>query len=211
MSYINRITELHFDVLKELGNIGAGNAATALSKLLNRKIVMELPNARILSFQEIMELLVDNDNEVASVSLQIEGDVSGSMVFVLPLSQVEISVQQLMNNSEQSLASYDTEFIHSALQELGNILTGSYLTSLADFTNLSLIPTVPRLSIDRFGTFISEGIIEPAFDSDFGIVIETALKEDDSSHSETIKGYLLLIPDSNFFEIIFKSLGIPFD
>lgn len=211
MSFINQITEMQLDVLKEIGNIGAGNAATALSKLLNKKIEMKIPSARVLSFEEMMEMAGGSDQTVASVYLRIEGDATGSMFFILPLHQVEHSIQQLFGSSSLPYDECDQDIAASALQELGNILTGSYISSLANFTNLSLVSTVPTLSIDLFGAIISYGFIELSKESDVGIVIDTALKEDAGTNTESIKGYFFLIPDPNFFTIIFNALGISND
>ena len=89
MSIDNGFTTIHLDILKEIGNIGAGNAATALSTLLNKKIEMNVPNVRIVPFHEITELAGGSENVVVSVFLKIEGDANGNMFFILPIEQGE--------------------------------------------------------------------------------------------------------------------------
>ncbi|GIN61549.1 CheY-P phosphatase CheC [Robertmurraya siralis] len=209
MSFLEKISTVHLDVLKEVGNIGAGNAATALSTLLNKKIDMRVPKVRVVSFDEMMEMAGGPENIVASVFLRIEGDAPGSMFFVLSLEQASTFIQQMTGDSQFSFAKppYD-EIAMSALQELGNILSGSYLSSLSDFTKLDLYPSVPALSIDMVGAIISFGLIELSQVSDFAIVIDTALDDDDYNGPKSVKGHFFLLPDPDSFEIIFQALGV---
>lgn len=212
MTFLKSISDIHLDILKEVGNIGAGHAATALSTLLNKKIDMKVPSVRVVSFDEVMELAGGADNVVASVFLRIEGEAPGSMFFILPLPQAEKYIAQLTKN-QSSLFSEDedNELAMSALQELGNILSGSYLSSLSDFTNLSLYPSVPALSIDMVGAVVSFGLLELSQVSDYAIVIDTALDEEDAQLPDSVKGHFFLLPDPDSFHIIFSALGVRID
>lgn len=209
MTFIEKITTVHLDILKEIGNIGAGNAATALSTLMNRKIDMTVPSVRVLSFDEMMDIAGGPDNVVASIFLRIEGDAPGSMFFVLPLSQASNFIHDMTGEKTFSFAKPPySEISMSALQELGNILSGSYLSSLSDFTGLNLYPSVPALSIDMVGAIISFGLIELSQVSDYVILIDTALNEEQMT-SGKVNGHFFLLPDPQSFEIIFASLGVP--
>ncbi|MBS4207601.1 chemotaxis protein CheC [Bacillus sp. FJAT-50079] len=204
---IEKMTSIQLDVLKEIGNIGAGNAATALSVLLGKKIDMKVPNVKVITFDEMLELAGGYDNIVAAVFLRIEGDASGSMFFVLPLDQGSNYIQQLTGDHSISLEHPPySELGLSAMQELGNILSGSYLTSLSDFTGLNLYPSVPSISIDMAGAIISYGLIELSQTEDYAIVIDTALNEDDQV--EHVKGHFFLLPDPGSFSTIFHALGV---
>lgn len=209
MDFAGKFSTIHLDVLKEIGNIGAGNAATALSTLLNKKIDMKVPKVRIVSFDEMMEMAGGPENIVAGVFLRIEGEAPGSMFFVLPLQQASTFIQHMLTGVHFSFEEppYD-ELALSALQELGNILTGSYLSSLSDFTKLDLYPSVPALCIDMVGAIISFGLLELSQVSDYAIVIDTALLEEDLEVSESVNGHFFLLPDPDSFEIIFRSLGV---
>lgn len=132
MSYFERMDAFHMDILKEIGNIGAGHAATALSQLLNKRIEMTIPDARIISFDEMMDIVGGADNVVAAVFLRIEGDAPGNMFFVLSIEQAERFIQQMIGDEQFKLEQDCSELSLSALQELGNILAGSYLSSLSD-------------------------------------------------------------------------------
>ncbi|WP_079508450.1 chemotaxis protein CheC [Mesobacillus jeotgali] len=212
MTFLKSISDIHLDILKEVGNIGAGHAATALSTLLDKKIDMKVPSVRVVSFDEVMELAGGADNVVASVFLRIEGEAPGSMFFILPLPQAEKYIGQLTKNQSFSFSDkQDHELALSALQELGNILSGSYLSSLSDFTKLSLYPSVPALSIDMVGAVISFGLLELSQVSDYAIVIDTALDEEDAQLPESVKGHFFLLPDPDSFNIIFSALGVKVD
>ncbi|MEJ9231102.1 chemotaxis protein CheC [Peribacillus butanolivorans] len=208
MSFIEKINPLQLDILKEIGNIGAGHAATALSAILNRKIDMNVPNVRVVSFDEMMEMAGGAEQVVASIFLRIVGDASGSMFFILSLPVAEYFIQQMTGNENFSIDSTPyTDLALSCLQELGNILSGSYLTSLSDFTQLNLYPSVPSLSIDMVGATISYGLLELSQVSDTAIVIDTVL-EKDQLFAESIDGHFFLLPDPESFDIIFSSLGV---
>ncbi|RSD28002.1 chemotaxis protein CheC [Mesobacillus subterraneus] len=212
MTFLKSISDVHLDILKEVGNIGAGHAATSLSTLLQKKIDMNVPSVRVVSFDEVMELAGGADNVVASVFLRIEGDAPGSMFFILPLQQAEKYIGQLIKKQSFSFsAEPDNELAFSALQELGNILSGSYLSSLSDFTSLTLYPSVPALSIDMVGAVISYGLLEISQVSDYAIVIDTALDEEDANMPDSVRGHFFLLPDPESFHTIFTSLGVKVD
>ncbi|RSK27049.1 chemotaxis protein CheC [Bacillus sp. HMF5848] len=209
MSFIDKINPIQLDILKEIGNIGAGHSATALSKILNKKIDMTVPQVRIVSFDEMMDIVGGPDNVVASVFLRVEGDAPGSMFFVLSLEQASKFIKQLTGDESFSFDKPPySELSISALQELGNILSGSYLSSLSDFTNLMLMPTVPALSIDMVGAILGYGLLELSQVSDFAIVIDTSINEDENSSDATLQGHFFLLPDPDSFDVIFKSLGV---
>ncbi|WP_285766615.1 chemotaxis protein CheC [Peribacillus sp. SI8-4] len=208
MSFIEKISPLQLDILKEIGNIGAGNAATSLSAILNRKIDMNVPNVRIVSFDEMIEMAGGADHVVASVFLRIEGDASGSMFFVLSLPLAQYLIRKMAGDETFSIDSTPhAELALSCLQELGNILSGSYLSSLADFTQLNIFPSVPSLSIDMVGATISYGLLELSQESDAAIVIDTVLVKDQLL-ADSIDGHFFLLPDPDFFEIIFGALEL---
>lgn len=208
MSFFKNTSPLHLDLLKEIGNIGAGHAATSLSTLLNKKIEMKVPDVSVVTFDEMMDLAGGAENVVACVFLRLEGDAPGSMFFVLSLNQATKFIRQMTGDTEFTFNEPPyPEIALSALQELGNILSGSYLSSLSDFTNLSLYPSVPALSIDMVGAIIGYGLIELSQVSDHAIVINTSLNEDGASG--VVEGHFFLLPDPDSFEVIYNALGVP--
>lgn len=211
MNFSDKITSIHLDVLKEIGNIGAAHAATALSDLLQKKIDMRVPNVEMVSFNDMMELAGGSENVVVGIFLRIEGDAEGSMFFILPIEQANRFIRRLTHDDLFDFnAPSVTELGLSAMQEMGNILSGSYLSALSDFTGLKIYPTVPGLSVDMFGAIISIGLIELSQVSDTVIVINTAIFEEDIK-DEAVRGNFFLLPNPESFEAIFKSLGVPIE
>ena len=209
MNEIQKITSLHLDILKEIGNIGAAHAATALSSLLNRKIDMHVPKVEMVSFNDMMELAGGAETVVVGIFLRIEGDSEGSMFFILPIEQANRFIQSLINDDQFSFNDgQPSELGVSAMQELGNILSGSYLSALSDFTGMKLYPTVPGLSVDMFGAIISTGLIEISEVSDQVIVINTSIFEDGFDNRNEVHGHFFLLPDPDSFTSIFKALGV---
>lgn len=209
MSQIQKITALHLDVLKEIGNIGAAHAATALSDLLNRKIDMRVPKVEMVSFNDMMELVGGPETVVVGIYLRIEGDAEGSMFFILPVEQANRFIQRLIKDDQFSFNCHPiSELGLSAMQELGNILSGSYLSALSDFTGLKIYPTVPGLSVDMFGAIISIGLIEISEVSDHVIVINTSIFEEGFDDNKEVRGHFFLLPDPDSFTSIFKALGV---
>ncbi|PZD93712.1 CheY-P-specific phosphatase CheC [Paenibacillus sambharensis] len=192
------------DVLKEVGNIGAGNAATALSRLLDKPVDMGVPTVALVPFEEIADRVGGSEQIVVAVFLRVEGDAPGNMFFIIQ----EESAKRLLSNLlsielDNGLTYSEMEF--SALSEIGNILAGSYLSSLADFTKLSMAPTVPSLAVDMAGAILSYGLLQFGTMGDDALLIETSFLED----KEEVEGHFFLIPDPESFEKIFLALGVP--
>lgn len=205
----NRITSLHLDVLKEIGNIGAAHAATALSGLLNTKIDMHVPKVEMVSFNEMMDFVGGAESVVVGIYLRIEGDTKGGMFFILSVEQANHFIRKLIHDDSFDFRNPPvSELGLSAMQELGNILSGSYLSALSDFTGLKIYPTPPGLTVDMFGAIISFGLVEVSKIGDQVIVIDTTIYEEHMGDSETVRGHFFLLPDPDSFQSIFKALGV---
>ncbi|MGE7664992.1 chemotaxis protein CheC [Ureibacillus composti] len=205
----SKITSFHLDVLKEIGNIGAAHAATALSDLLGKKIDMKVPKVEMAPFHEMMELAGGSETVVVGVYLRLEGETQGSMFFILPIEQANRFIRRLIQDEAFDFNGPDiSELGLSAMQEMGNILSGSYLSALSDFTGLKIFPTVPGLSVDMFGAIVSTGLIEISQVSDQVMVINTSIFEEDQELSNAVHGQFLLLPDPDSFDSIFKALGV---
>ncbi|HET7658079.1 MAG TPA: chemotaxis protein CheC [Bacillales bacterium] len=203
MTLYDHLNFLQLDSLREAGNIGAGNAATSLSKLLDKKIVMKVPEARLASLTEVTEIVGGAENLVTAVFLRIEGDVPGSMFLIFSVEEADALISHLTGNSELSL---DDEIGVSAIQETGNIMAGSYLSALSDFTGLTLLPTPPFLTVDMAGAILESGLPEKSRYEEHAIMIETSFSEWDE-----IKSHFLLLPDPDSFLRLFQALGVPLD
>jgi chemotaxis protein CheC len=192
------------DVLKEVGNIGAGNAATALSTLLNKPVDMAVPKVSLLPFEEIAELVGGAEQIVLAVFLRVEGEAPGNMFFITQELSSKRMLNQLLSIPHVEETDGYSEMELSAICEIGNILAGSYLSSLADFTQLSMVPSVPAIAHDMAGAILSYGLMQYGEMGDSALLIETTFLEDHQS----LEGHFFLIPDPGSFGKIFKSLGV---
>jgi len=199
----NRLADFQMDVLKEVGNIGAGHAATALSKLLDKPVDMLVPKVRVVAFEEIADSVGGAEEVVIAIFLRVEGETPGNLFFILTLE----SAKKLLRSLVGIMATHDenyTEMELSALSEIGNILAGSYLSSLADFTQLAMSPTVPSIAIDMAGAILSFGLLQFGQMGDHALLIDTKFLDG----NEEVKGHFFLIPDPESFDKIFKALGV---
>ncbi|MEA4849763.1 MAG: chemotaxis protein CheC [Clostridiaceae bacterium] len=198
---IEELNSLQIDVLKEIGNIGAGNAATALSKMISKRIDMDVPKVNILEFKNVAELVGGPEVEVVGIYFKVSGDITGSIMVLIDKKSAKILTNLLMGRySEEDLDEMDL----SALQEVGNILSGSYLSSLSTLTNLNLTMSVPSLAIDMAGAILSVPVILFGQVGDRVMLIETDFNEG----TYHVKSNFFLIPDEDSFEILLKSLGV---
>jgi chemotaxis protein CheC len=201
---INNLNKMHLDVLSEIGNIGAGNAATALAKLLNRKIDMDVPRAKILEFKEVSDTLGGAEIPVVGILLKVSGDLTGNIMFILQQQAAAVLVNMLMGRPADTQQSEFSEIEISALKEIGNILAGSYLSSLSALTNLKIISSVPDLAIDMAGAILSVPAIEFGKVGDTVLYIETEFSEGRAR----VVGDFFLVPDHDTYDILLKALGV---
>jgi len=196
-----RIDKTKLDVLKELANIGVGNAVTSLSTMLNEeKINMDVPSARLVLLQDVPELLGGAELPVAGVYIESSGDADLTILFVLPLDSGVNLISTLVPGSN---GLFDEMGI-SVLTEVGNILTTSYLNALSFMTNLLLIPNPPEVAVDMSGAIISTIMAEKYMVEDEVVLLSTALK----SMKTRIEGHILIFPDAGALKKIFTLLGI---
>lgn len=200
---IDDLDNMQLDVLKEVGNIGAGNAVTALAKLLNRKINMDVPRTRVLEFKEISDTLGGAELPVVGILLRVSGDLTGKIMFILKKEAASLLVSMLMGEQPDETREF-SEIDISALNEIGNILAGSYLSALSSLTNLKIMPSVPELAIDMAGAIISVPAIEFGKVGDTALYIETEF----SDGNNKVVGDFYLVPDYDTYDVLLKALGV---
>ena len=192
----------YYDVLRELGNIGAGNATTALAQMMQCKVDMAVPQVKLLEFKELGELMGGEELIMAGIYLGIEGDITGSIMFLLEKQAARHLVSKLMGGMQPEGEEF-SEIELSALKEVGNIITGAYLNSLSMLTNLVIYPSVPDLCVDMAGAILSVPAIEFGALGDRMLLIQTQFFDE-----MTLDGYFILIPDLDSYGKILSALGI---
>lgn len=199
---LDNVTQNYMDVLREIGNIGAGNAMTALSQMLQCKVDMQVPQVRLLEFQEVGTIMGGEEQLMVGVYLAVEGDITGSIMFLVRTD----SAKHLVNKLMMGLASEGEELNEmevSAMKEISNIITGAYLNSLSTLTNLKIYPSPPDLTLDMAGAILSVPAIEFGIMGDKILLIQSQFYDD-----VEIDGYFILIPDLESYEKILSALGM---
>jgi chemotaxis protein CheC len=197
------IDNVQLDILKEIGNIGAGNATTALSQLINKKVDMGIPKVKIPEFSELPDVLGGAENPIVGILLSVEGEINGMMMFALEQRSAHNLINTLLGKEIGTFNDF-TDYEFSALKEIGNIITGAYLTSLSLLTGLEIKSSIPYIAVDMAGAILSVPAIE------FGKIGDKALliQSDFGEGEETVFGNFILIPDLDSYGKILKSLGV---
>lgn len=199
---ITELSDQYFDVLKEIGNIGAGNATTALAQLLGTKVDMKVPQVKLMEFKELGTTMGGEERIVAGIYLAVEGDINGSIIFMMDLNSANAVLESLMGMKiEDSEAGYN-EIEQSALKEIGNIITGAYLNSISTLTGLTIYPSVPELAVDMAAAILSVPAVEFGVFGDKMLLIQT-----DFFNEVDFSGYFVLVPDEESYARILSSLG----
>ena len=203
MSELNfdEMSQEYFDILKELGNIGAGNATTALAEMLQCKVDMSVPKVGLLEFKEVGMAMGGEEQIMAGIYLGVEGDITGSIMFLLEKNSARFLVSKLMGMELEGDDFSEMEF--SAMKEVGNIITGAYLNSLSSLTNLKIFPTIPDIAVDMAGAIMSVPAIQFGTVGDRMLLIQTQFFDD-----VAIDGYFILIPDMESYGKILAALGM---
>lgn len=199
---INNLNIKLLDVLKEIGNIGSGNAATALASMIDKKIDMDVPQVKILDYNEVTNVLGESEKPVVGIYFEMSGDIKGNIMFILNIDSARFLLNLLFKNYNESNEFSDMDM--SALSEVGNILAASYINSLSMLSNMTLKISVPSIAIDMAGAILSVPAIQFGYISDKVLFIETQFKEGNNQ----VTGNLFLIPELESFETMLKKLGV---
>lgn len=199
-----KLDEKGLDALREICNIGAGHAATALSQMTDRKVVLEVPKVSLKSLKEVPELVGGAEKLVAGLYLKILGQTRGTIFLIFPSDSAMALLNILgihLEDDEDRL--FENEMASSSLKEVGNIIASSYLTAINNLTGLVLIPSVPSFAYDMAGSILDYVLIEVGRVSDAALVVETAFLEVDNR----IIGHVFLLPDPHSLAIILKAVS----
>lgn len=203
MENYDNLNDTQKDVLREIGNIGGGNAATALSSILTGRVDMSLPELRIVGVSEISMMLGGPERQVVGILVPMANDVNGMLLFLLDKEFTHMLINVLLDKKIDSFENIN-EMDMSALKEIGNILAGSYINAICALTGLDIILQPPDIAIDMVGAILNY----PA--ELFGAMGDKVLyiEENFFSGEESIKSHLLIMPELDSLNIMFKRLGV---
>lgn len=203
---LENIDDMQFDVLKEIGNIGAGNATTALAKLINSKLDMKVPKVEMVGFQELATVMGSEEDIMVAVLVTLSDDIEGMMMFLMDMKSAKYLIGQMLKSMGMEMVFEDNDSLSememSVVSELGNIISGSYLAALSGLLQLVINISVPYVAVDMAGAILSVPAIEFGKVGDKVLLIQTRFGDDD------VKGYFVLIPEEESYEKIMKALGL---
>lgn len=203
MENYNNLSEIQLSVISEIGNIGAGNAATSLATILADKVMMSVPELQIIDVNSMATILGGPENELAGILVNMTEDVQGMLLFLLDKEFICMLINVLMDKNIQGFEDI-SELDMSAIMEIGNILAGSYISAISMMTNLNIGLSTPQIAIDMAGAILSY----PA--AQFGAMGDKLLfiEEDFLSGESEIKSHLLIMPELKSLQLIMESLGV---
>lgn len=199
------LKETQLDALKEVANIGAGHAATALSQLTGRRIMINVPNISICEIEEAPGAIGDPDAVVAAILMHVLGDLTGRSLSLFPRDGALMLTDMLLNRDAGATKVFG-ELEQSSLKETANILTGAYMNALSDFLGLMLIPSVPSLAVDLCGAVLSTTYLNFGRDRDRVIILDTHFRFDPDEG--TMGGHFVLLPDASSLKVILKTVRL---
>lgn len=184
------IGELALDVIREVGSIGTGNAATAVSELLSANVRIKLPDVKIAGFNEAVTMLGNPEEPVAAILVQMSGDMDGIMLFLLKMDFINAVLQTMLGKSVSNYSDLD-ELEISALTEVGNIMISSYVNALSGLAGMEIDLSVPAISINMLGGILSVPMIELGYETDKIMIISGKFILD----KHQLDSSLLMLPD----------------
>lgn len=196
------INDMYVDVLREIGNIGAGNATTAISSMIGTRIDMNVPKVELLEASKLGSAICPEDETIVGIFLEVQTDIEGSMMFLLKMDSARHLVNKLMGRTEEYKEPFD-EMDLSALKEIGNIIAASYLSALSTMTNLVITPSIPYIAVDMAASILSVPAIQFGQYGDNALLIETEFGND-----VTMNGYFILMPGQDSYSKILTALGL---
>ncbi len=204
MTDLRTLKHYELDALREVANIGAGHAATALSQMTGSRIMISVPQITITSLEEIPNEIGDDEEPIAAVLMHMLGDLTGRTLLVFPRPTARRLAELMLRRPGQV---HDLgELEQSALKEAGNILSGAYMNALSDFLGLMLLPSPPSLAVDMSAAVLTTAYLQFGTDRDTVFAVETQFFMDDAD--ERLRGFFLLLPDSSSLHAMLRAVRL---
>ncbi len=200
---VEELQDMHLDVLKEIGNIGSGNAASALSTMLNCETDISVPNVKLLDFADAVNFLGGPENIAIGMLVNLTEDINGMMLYVLQHSCASKMTSTIFGSEIEDIANMN-EMEKSFIAEVGNIMSASYINAIASLTGLTIDISVPQMCVDMVGAILSVPAVQ------FAQVGNKVLFIDDSFviGGCEVKSNMILVPEMSSLEFLFNRLGV---
>lgn len=202
---IRTLKAIQLDALKEVANIGAGHAATALSQMIGGTIMISVPTINISRLEEIPPQVAEPDEPVAAVLMHMLGDLTGRTMLVFPRPSA-LRLAELMLHRDAGTSMDFSEMEQSALKEAGNILSSAYMNALSEFMHLMLIPSPPSLAVDMSTAVLTTAYLQFSSQKDYVFCVESEFMM--LNMSERLRGFFLLLPDPASLQALLRAVRV---
>lgn len=202
---VRELREIQLDALREVANMGAGHAATALSQMTGARIGVSVPHLQIVLLEEIPDLIADPDEVIAAVLMHMEGGLAARTLLIFPHDSALRLTEILLGRAPGSCSVFG-ELEQSSVKEAGNILSAAYMNALSDFMGLVLLPSVPSLVIDLCAAVLTTAYTNFGEQREYAFSVETQFIMQDEQ--ESVRGHFLLIPDMQSLQVILESVRL---
>jgi len=203
---IKELNKLHLDGIKEAANIGSGHAATALSQMMGKSIMVRVPEVKVMKLEEVPYIFGEKTPIVAAVLTNFFGDITGRNLLVFPEDKARLLVDILLAKNPGETVGFG-EMEISSLKEIANIVSSSYLSALSEFLQIMVLPSVPSFTLDDLSAVLTSVYLQFTDDDrEYAFCVETSFYF--TEEAVKLEGYLLMIPDKAGLERMLKSLGL---
>lgn len=199
----DELSSMQIDTLREIGSIGTGNAATALSDMLQKKINITLPEVRIMGYNEAIEWIGGPEEITAGVLVKLSGQINGIMLSVQPLDFVNLALESMLGETVTDYSQL-SEMENSVLVEMGNIMISTFINAMSGLAGLDINVTVPAFTVDMQGAILAVPMAEYGGQSDYIMTIGGNFVCD----GKTVPCRLLLSPDIRSLNFLLRKLGV---
>jgi chemotaxis protein CheC len=202
----DQLSSLEIDTLREIGSIGTGNAATALSQMMNKPVRITLPEVRIMEYNEAIEWIGGPEEVTAGVLVKMSGDIGGIMLSVQKLELVNVVLNAMLG---ENIDNYEnlTELERSAMIEIGNIMISTFINALSGLADVNIKLTVPAFAVDMQGAILTVPMAEYGGMSDYLMAIGGNFVCD----GKEVPCHLILSPDLRSLDFLLRKLGVSND
>ena len=201
--YVSNLDAMHLDVLREIGNIGSGSAASSLSMMLSTRVDMNIPTVKILDIDELANTIGGPEKQVVGILFSLEDDFQGMMLFITEKQFAHLVLNVLMGKNFDSFEDLG-EMDISAIKEVGNIMVGAYIGAISQMTNMKIGLSPPSIAIDMVGALLNVPAVEIEKYGDKALFIQDGFINDQNK----VTSYMLLIPEVGYLKKIFQILGM---
>ncbi|MFH1415179.1 MAG: chemotaxis protein CheC [Elusimicrobiota bacterium] len=198
-----KLTEIQYNTLKEVTSLGIQKATFALEQMVDKEIGITVPDVKLIPFQEVSEYLGGGESEIVGLYLKMLGDISGSVLLAFSKNSA-YTLAGLLVGEDSTETEYLSELGKSALKEMGNILTNTYLNIMAEMMEVNTFPSIPHFAEDMLGAIIDFILIEISEVSDYALIVKTKF----SVSNVEIDGNFLIFPNKESISLMFKKMGI---